>query len=362
MFTVDIEVTNRCNADCHFCPRDQTPHEGLMTEPIFDRALARASEFREELGRTGLEDPAVQVGLCGLGEPLINPRTPQWVSAVKEAGFSCSVSSNAALLDERRGQALLDAGLDLILINVGDIGEAYEQVYKLPWQRTHDNIVRFAEMAKGRCDVGIALVDYKQDAAYADELERFWRERGISRFFKYDIMNRGGSLFVDHMQFEALPELQTARDLISRKGGRAICATPFVYVFVGYDGKYYLCCSDWKKEVSFGTIFERSILELTRDKLEHVLARGTVCSHVQPRPAQPADRRDARCPVAGRRRVRCGGHGPREGAAQPAARGNARGHGSGRDRRPPGDRAEAAEADPAPGQVTSGVSSAMSVG
>ena len=46
-FTVDIELTNRCNAKCHFCPRDQTPHEGLMSRAVFDRSLARAVEFRD---------------------------------------------------------------------------------------------------------------------------------------------------------------------------------------------------------------------------------------------------------------------------------------------------------------------------
>ena len=44
--TVDIELTNRCNAKCYFCPRDQTPHQGLMTPEVFDQALARAIEFR----------------------------------------------------------------------------------------------------------------------------------------------------------------------------------------------------------------------------------------------------------------------------------------------------------------------------
>ena len=276
-FSVDIEVTNRCNADCHFCPRDQTPHEGLMTEPIFEQALARAREFRDDVGRTDLDDGEVRVSLCGLGEPLINPRTPEWAREVKSAGFSCVMSSNGALLDERRSEALLDAGLDRVMLNIGDIGDAYEDVYKLPWQRTLDNVVRFAEMAEGTCEPFIVLVNYRQDPAHTDAMKSFWRERGLKRFVEYDVMNRGGSLFVDHMQFETLPQHREARQLIDERGGRTICATPFAYVFIGYDGKYYLCCSDWKKEVSFGTIFDQAILEVTRGKLEHVLARGDVC-------------------------------------------------------------------------------------
>ena len=34
---LDIEPTNRCNANCYFCPRDQTPHQGLMSPEVFAR-------------------------------------------------------------------------------------------------------------------------------------------------------------------------------------------------------------------------------------------------------------------------------------------------------------------------------------
>jgi hypothetical protein len=57
-------------------------------------------------------------------------------------------------------------------------------------------------------------------------------------------MNRGGALFVDDMQFEASPHIASAKTLLADKGGHALCAAPFAFIFVGYDGNYYLCCSD----------------------------------------------------------------------------------------------------------------------
>ncbi len=272
---IDIEVTNRCNADCHFCPRDQTPHEGLMSPEVFDQALWRAEEYRAVAAE--LLDADTDVSLCGLGEPLINKNTPSWVRAVKQAGFGCTLSSNGALLDERRGQAVLDAGLDRIMINVGDIGEAYEEVYKLPWERTHDNVVRFVELAGDACEVHVVLVDYKGEAAHVEAMKAFWRARGVTHFVEFGIMNRGGSLFVDHMQFETLPQYDEARRLLAGRDGPAICGAPFAYLFVGYDGNYYLCCSDWRKEVPLGSVFDVSFRDVIRPKLEHVAARSTVC-------------------------------------------------------------------------------------
>ena len=146
-FFVDIEPTNRCNAKCHFCPRDQTPHQGLMSPDVFSQSLQRAVEFRDVArerfgaapepvpdanGRFRPEDYEVVVNLCGLGEPLLNKATPSFIQQTREAGFWCALSTNAALLDEARGHAVLDAGLNRVYINAGDIDDSYEEVYKLP--------------------------------------------------------------------------------------------------------------------------------------------------------------------------------------------------------------------------------------
>jgi MoaA/NifB/PqqE/SkfB family radical SAM enzyme len=271
-FAVDIELTNRCNAKCHFCPRDQTPHQGIMSAEVFEQSLARAVEFR-----SAFPDRILGVNLCGLGEPLLNRNAATFVRQVRQAGFSCGMSSNASLLDEARGRALLDAGLQKISINVADRDEDYERVYKLKFQRTHDNIVRFAEMAADQCEVEIVLVNYRGDKAYMLQMQDYWRERGLSHFFGLEVMNRGGALFVDHMQFESFPELEEARALLDAQPFTPACAAPFVFLFIGYDGQYYLCCSDWKKEVPLGSVFDTSFMSIRQQKLYHVTCREPVC-------------------------------------------------------------------------------------
>lgn len=273
--SVDIELTNRCNAKCHFCPRDQTPHEGLMSPEVFDQSLERAIEYRDVA--RDLLDASVRISLCGLGEPLLNKHAPDCVRKVREAGFDVAISSNGSLLDERRGRALLDAGLQKILINVGDEGDEYESVYQLPFEKTRDNVARFARLAEGRCEVYVVLVDHHRDANHIEKMKGFWRGHGINSFYTYEIMNRGGALFVDHMQFETLPQLDLARSRLEEHGGTPICGAPFGYLFIGYDGQYYLCCSDWKKETPMGSVFDESFLSITKKKLEYVVTREPVC-------------------------------------------------------------------------------------
>lgn len=274
-FNLDIEPTNRCNAKCYFCPRDQTPHQGLMTPETFAQTLERTIEFRSVASeRFGLD---VRVNLCGLGEPLLNRHTPDFVRQLRDAGFHTSISTNGALLTDERADALLAAGLQGAEINVGEEGEAYDDIYKLPFEKTLANVERFAEKAGDDCAVRIVLVDHRRDPEHLEHMRGFWRERGIDQFLAFEIMNRGGALQVDHMQYESFPEIHQAREVIGTGESAPYCVVPFIFLFVGYDGQYYLCCSDWKKEAPLGSVFDLSFLDVTSDKLARVVSREPVC-------------------------------------------------------------------------------------
>ncbi|MCB1704493.1 MAG: radical SAM protein [Halioglobus sp.] len=275
---IDIEATNRCNAVCHFCPRDATPHQGHMTMETFDQSLRRAVEFRD-INRAGANtDIVVRPNICGLGEPLINPNTPAFIRKIRDAGFSsCGMSSNGALLDEKRGDAILEAGVTSVNINISDLGEEYERIYNLPYEATRDNIVRFIGDAGAACDVQIVLVNHRKDPQHTARMEAFWRGYGVNRFMKYDVINRGGALFVDHMQYEQFAERRAAERLMEESGRKWVCPVPYLSVFIGYDGLYYLCCSDWKKEAPMASVFEASILAVSEQKLHHVTSREPVC-------------------------------------------------------------------------------------
>ena len=270
-FVVDIEPTNRCNADCHFCPRDMTPHQGLMSIEVFEQALFRAGELKQ-LGR-------VTVNLCGLGEPLLNKHSPEMVRRIREEGFGAGMSSNASLLNEKKARALVDGGLEKIFINVGDINDDYEEVYKLPFEKTRDNILRFIEMSQGVTEVHIVLVDYRKDKNHLKAMRSYWEDFGVKNFMEFEIINRGGVLFVDHMQYAQYPERAQAISTLTaaNNGDLPVCGVPFSSCFIGYDGKFYLCCSDWTKEAAVGNVFDDSPFSVMEPKLVHVLTGEPVC-------------------------------------------------------------------------------------
>src|SRR3954469_16939586 len=99
--TIDIELTNRCNALCVFCPRDAMPEQGFMQGAVFEQSLARAVEF-QNLARELPTPLDATVVFCGTGEPLVHRNTEQYVRRVRDAGLSCEISTNGSLLSRDR--------------------------------------------------------------------------------------------------------------------------------------------------------------------------------------------------------------------------------------------------------------------
>ncbi len=171
------------------------------------------------------------------------------------------------------GCELLDAGVQQVCVNAGEERADYEEIYGLPFARTLDNVVRFNEMARGRCETVVVVVDHRGDPAHVDRMRKFWRDRGINRAISYDVLNQAGSLFVDPPEIEALPEFAAARARLDRELGGGMCAAPFLYLVVGYDGQYYLCSSDWEKQTPLGSVFERSFADVVGAKSAYLATR-----------------------------------------------------------------------------------------
>src|SRR5689334_613554 len=116
--SIYIEPTSRCNELCQQCPRTLLSRED-------DRDLS-FENFRTIVDQFPVLDRVV---LHGLGEPLLNKELPHMISYLKARGTYVLFNSNGILLNERRGQALIDAGLDEYCLSMdGATREMYARV------------------------------------------------------------------------------------------------------------------------------------------------------------------------------------------------------------------------------------------
>jgi MoaA/NifB/PqqE/SkfB family radical SAM enzyme len=137
--SIYIEPTSRCNELCQQCPRTLLSRED-------DRDLS-FEKFRYIVDQF----PALErVVLHGLGEPLLNKALPQMIRYLKERGTYVLFNSNGILLTARRGQALIDAGLDEYRLSMdGATRETYARVRGVDaFEKIWRNVGAFTSMQK----------------------------------------------------------------------------------------------------------------------------------------------------------------------------------------------------------------------
>jgi len=94
---VEVGPTNRCNHHCSFCSVDWITHGKIL---IDTKVLVRAIHSMADVG-------VKSVYFAGEGEPMLHPDMDQFVQAAHQRGIKTSMSTNGALLTERRLDSVL---------------------------------------------------------------------------------------------------------------------------------------------------------------------------------------------------------------------------------------------------------------
>jgi hypothetical protein len=112
---VHVEVTSLCNFACEFCPNPGLERPGGM----MDFQLLQA--VLEEIAATGVTRRVV---FHQQGEPLLYPRLAEAVAHASALGLESCVTTNGALLNTRRVDELVGAGLSHLVVSLQTPDEA----------------------------------------------------------------------------------------------------------------------------------------------------------------------------------------------------------------------------------------------
>lgn len=267
---LDIELTNRCNAYCNFCPRDKTPQQGFIDFAVFQQAALRAKE----------ED--LMVMLAGQGESTIHPEFEGCIDYLSEQNIAFGLTTNASLLTPARARHLLERGIMRMTFSAGDLGEDYEEVYGLDFANTLENIRYFTALNKnefgGRCDIWISLVEHEINYGKREEIKKFWeKEIGVNGVFSYKQISRGGACDNGYYFLKSNRYIDEARNAMQEAGISPLCNLAFTAPFVGWNGQYYVCCSDYEKKVPLGSVFDHSIAQMDSIKMNSIANGNRAC-------------------------------------------------------------------------------------
>jgi MoaA/NifB/PqqE/SkfB family radical SAM enzyme len=110
---MQIEVTTRCNALCHYCPR--TTYRNLWDN----------RDLSLEIFRTLLPVMAdtKMVHLQGWGEPFLHSHLFEMIAHAKKTGCTVGTTTNGMLLDCQGIDRLVKSGIDHVAFSLTGIGE-----------------------------------------------------------------------------------------------------------------------------------------------------------------------------------------------------------------------------------------------
>jgi MoaA/NifB/PqqE/SkfB family radical SAM enzyme len=131
---VQIETTINCNLKCVHCERTYWPIQ-RFTDMTFD-------DFKKMVD--GMKH-AKSVSLTGIGEPLLNRDLLRMVKYAKERGMRVEFTTNATMINERTGPAIIESGVDLVAFSMeSSVPETFEKIrVGAKFERIVSNISEF---------------------------------------------------------------------------------------------------------------------------------------------------------------------------------------------------------------------------
>lgn len=269
-----IEITNTCNLDCYFCPKHHRKRRQLSEEEfdlLTDRVRGKVCFLYFHL----------------MGEPLLHPLLPQFVTMAMEKGFKTVLTSNGTLL--HRAMALLDTLPHKIQLSL----HSHESNARGELSEYMDQVMRFSTQAagKGTCMVlrlwnqgGMDRENEEVMRLIEKYVPKPWKERPdgfrlcdnlyLEFDRKFEWPGGGGKAASDDSdgkQEESDGKLEASP---SKSKQEYFCKALIKQIGVLSDGSLVPCCLDHDGDVILGNLFHQSLEEILASPRAQALVEG----------------------------------------------------------------------------------------
>lgn len=238
---ITVELTNRCNLNCIFCPHSKMRRiQGFMDFSLFKKIIDEVARFVE------------CVDLDLLGESTMHPNIIEMIRYCKKAGLKTTLNSNMARVNQKLAMSLIDSGLDMLVMGIDGVHkDTYEKLRRgTSFDETKQNIQGLLSLDPKDLYRVVQMVYIANNKDEAGQFIRQWRSSGADfvRIQPYQNVEK------ENLQLSALP----ARS--DRK--RRPCIHPWKKMAVCWDGTVVICCNDYDKFKVVGDVRNENVLDI----------------------------------------------------------------------------------------------------
>lgn len=239
---VYVEITNKCNRACTFCPGTKRAPAAMSLEQ-FAVVCSRIKNLTD------------YVYLHVMGEPLTHPQITQLISHAAAEGFKPCITTNGTLLD-RMGKSIVEAGVYKVSISVHSFeeGSGQEQIeyvkqcLEFADYASKNGVLVVLRLWNRGCDEGRNLdtMSFVKEFFSGEE----WKEggRGIR------IRNRLHLEFDDRFKWPDMDAEDT--------GCGVYCYGLKDHFGILCDGTVIPCCLDHEGDIALGNAFTESVEDI----------------------------------------------------------------------------------------------------
>lgn len=255
---LDIESTRICNLRCKMCPRTvkmeagEKLYEGNMDFGLFKKIIDEGSE-------KGL----YSIKLSYLGEPLISRDIIRMIEYAKKGGITdIAMNTNGTLLTEKMSHDLIEAGATGIFVSFDSpekkhfedirVGASFDRVVS-----NIKNLIRIRDEMKSFFPVvRINTTIMKENEHEIPKLVEMWKPYT-------DVI--GASVYInpqqkDSREADRRTEEQKKDDAIRiERSKKFVCSVLYQRLFIHWDGKVGLCCTDIDASMNLGNAKDQTI-------------------------------------------------------------------------------------------------------
>ncbi len=253
---VYVEITNICNMHCSFC-------HGHSRAP---RQMSR-EEFVCILDKLTEQTKYVYYHL--MGEPLMHPLLPEFITMAGERGYKSIITTNGTLL-HRRGNELLQAGVHKMNLSIHSFEDGDEE--------KHIGYIRsLAEFTKSAAEVGTIVVFRLWNKGF-DEGKNEFALKVLQQNITGDWTENSRGIRVRDKIFVEFGERFAWPDRNAEvQGNRFYCYGLKDQFGILADGTVVPCCLDSDGVINLGNIFEEAIEDILHSKRAQDMVAGFRC-------------------------------------------------------------------------------------
>lgn len=251
--SIELEITNRCNADCVMCPRKDLRALGTMDETTFSRVLAILGAI-----------PARGVIVQGIGEPTLDRDLVRRMERVRGVmpRQPLAVVTNGFRMTPALLSSLRSAGVDHVQWSFHSLRRGtYDAIMGTPaYDVALGNLEACAAEHADVLSLNVVVMD--RNRADVDELRAWARAHGLpdDAVRLIPCMSRGGRVDVDALASGG------------SRAARGRCVYVKKSIFIAWNGDLLPCSSDIAGEAVWQNVRELESSSLLAEWRDRILA------------------------------------------------------------------------------------------